>query len=142
MTERPDLFGAVIINVGIINMVRAETGFNGANNTKEFGTVKNKEEFDALLEMDSYHHIQKGVKYPSTLIITGMNDARVPPWHSGKFFAKLQGFNTSTNPILLKVKFKDGHLTTNSKQKKLDNNADIITFALQHTGHPDYQPEN
>ncbi|OED39687.1 hypothetical protein AB832_03850 [Flavobacteriaceae bacterium (ex Bugula neritina AB1)] len=141
MTERPDLFGAVIANVGFMNTVRMEEGLNGANNTKEFGSVKNKDEFSWLLEMDSYHHIDKDVEYPATLITTGVNDARVPFWHSAKFAAKLQESTIGDTPILLKVGFQSGHGISLSKNKKLEDIADTLVFALWQTGHPDYQPK-
>lgn len=141
MTERPDLFAAVIINAGKLNTVRGEIGFNGENNIKEFGTVKKPEEFKWLLEMDSYHHIKKGETYPSTLIITGMNDSRVAPWHSAKFAAKLQRYNSSRNPILLDVKFKSGHGNSDSKKQRYEGVADVLSFAFWQTGHPDYQPK-
>ncbi|PKV52034.1 oligopeptidase B [Aquimarina sp. MAR_2010_214] len=141
MTERPDLFAAVIINVGKMNTIRSEVGFNGENNAKEFGTIKDSEEFKWLLEMDSYHHIKKGEAYPGTLIITGMNDSRVAPWHSAKFAAKLQKYNSSQNPILLDVKFESGHGSNDSKKERYEGVADILSFAFWQTGHPDYQPE-
>lgn len=141
MTERPDLFGAVIVSVGKMNTVRSEFGYNGENNVKEYGTVKDPEEFKGLLEMDSYHHIQKGVAYPATLVITGMNDARVPPWHSTKFAARLQDATSSDNPVLLDIDFESGHSTANSRKKRLNSVADVLAFAFWQTGHPDYQPK-
>ncbi|MEW7277763.1 prolyl oligopeptidase family serine peptidase [Aquimarina sp. 2201CG1-2-11] len=140
MTERPDLFAGVILSVGFLNTVRIEQGFNGENNAKEFGSVEDPEEFKGLLEMDSYHHIKKGVAYPATLITTGMNDSRVAPWHSAKFTSKLQESNASDNPVLLRVKFKSGH-SSNSTQERLENVADVLSFAFWQTGHPDYQPK-
>ncbi len=109
MTERPDLIKAVIVAAGTLNTIRMEASPNGANSVKEFGTVKNKDEFEYLYEMDSYQHIKKGIKYPATLITTGYNDPRVPVWMSAKFAAKLMADNTSKNPILLKVDFDGGH---------------------------------
>ncbi len=141
MTERPDLFAAVIIDVGTLNTIRAETAFNGENNAKEFGTVKDFNEFKWLLEMDSYHNTEKGISYPATLAITGMNDSRVPPWHSAKFIAKLRECNISKNPILLDVKFKSGHGSNDSKNEKYEGIANVLAFAFWQTGHPDYQPK-
>ncbi|WP_091407693.1 prolyl oligopeptidase family serine peptidase [Aquimarina amphilecti] len=140
MTERPDLFGASIIDVGFLNMIRAETGYNGKNNTKEFGTVENKEEFQYLMEMDSYYHIEKGKEYPASLITSGINDSRVPPWHSAKFAAKLQDFSENKTPILLKIDFDTGHSNTAS-DKRLESVTNVLSFAFWQTGHPDYQPK-
>lgn len=140
MTERPDLFGAVIASVGCMNVLRSETGMNGSNNTKEFGTVKDPEEFKALLEMDAYHHTQQDVAYPPTLVTAGINDARVPIWHSAKFVAKLQDANSATTPILFDIDFESGH-GSSSKDKRMKNVTDVLSFAFWQTGHPDYQPE-
>ncbi|AJW62942.1 Prolyl endopeptidase precursor [Elizabethkingia miricola] len=141
LTERPDLVKAAIAEVGLMNTIRMENSPNGANSTKEFGTVKNKEEFDALYEMDAYHHIKKGNKYPATLITGGYNDPRVPVWQPAKFAAKLRADNGSKNPILLKIDFDGGHGTDNSKKKAYEDVADIFAFAFWQLGHPDYQPK-
>lgn len=140
MTERPDLFAVVIANVGFMNAIKLESHSNGANNTKEFGTIKTKEGFQTLLQMDSYNNIEKGKSYPATLLTTGMNDFRVPPWDPAKFIARLQDYNSSDSPILLKVDFESGHGSSNSKIKRLNDTADILAFAFWQTGHPDYQP--
>lgn len=140
MTERPDLIKAVIAAAGTLNTIRMEASPNGANSVKEFGTVKNKDEFGYLYEMDSYQHIKKGIKYPATLITTGYNDPRVPVWMSAKFAAKLMADNTSKNPILLKVDFDGGHGIDKTKKKSYEDIADIFAFALWQLGHPEYQP--
>ncbi|MCT3949244.1 prolyl oligopeptidase family serine peptidase [Elizabethkingia anophelis] len=141
ITERPDIAKAAIAEVGLMNAIRLENSPNGANSTKEFGTVKNIEEFNALYEMDAYHHIKKGNKYPATLITGGYNDPRVPVWQPAKFAAKLQENNGSKNPILLKIDFDGGHGLDSSKKKAYEDVADIFAFALWQLGHPDYQPK-
>ncbi len=139
LTERPDLFASAIIEFGTINMLRFETHNNGANNTKEFGTVKDPEEFKALLEMDAYHHLKKNEKYPAVLLTAGLNDPRVPAWFSAKFMAKLQAYDVSNNPKLLLVDSDSGHGIDNTKIKTFERYANIIAFAFQQTGHPEYQ---
>lgn len=139
MTERPDLFKAVILNVGCLNALRTETGYNGENNIKEFGSVKDSLGFRNLLAMDSYYHIKKGVSYPATLVTTGINDSRVPPWHSAKFVAKLLECNSSKNPVLLSIDSNGGHGFNTSKKKKEEKVAQALSFAFWQTGHPDYQ---
>ncbi len=138
ITERPDLFKAAVINVGSLNMVRSEIAPNGPNNVKEFGTVANKEEFKALLEMDAFHHIKKGIKYPATLITTGMNDPRVTAWEPAKFAAKLQANNSGNNPTLLNVDQESGHGGDVSSDKLYDKLADSYAFFYWQLGHPDY----
>jgi len=139
ITERPDLFKAAIIDVGVLNTVRFEKTPNGPNNVKEFGTVENKKEFKALLEMDAFYHIKKGTKYPATLITAGMNDPRVTAWIPAKFAAKLQANNGSNNPIFLNVDIESGHGGDVTFDKLYDKLADSYAFFYWQLGHPDYK---
>lgn len=140
ITERPDLFAAAIPEVVAFNTIRSELSPNGPGNIPEFGTVKDKTEFKALLEMDSFHHIKKGTAYPATLITAGMNDPRVIAWEPAKFAASLQNANTSSNPILFLTDFESGHGMGDSATKSIEKNSDLISFAYTHTGHPKFQP--
>ncbi|REC41456.1 prolyl oligopeptidase family serine peptidase [Chryseobacterium sp. 5_R23647] len=139
MTERPDLFKAVIAEVGVMNPLRDETTPNAQ--PKEFGTIKDPEEFKALLEMDSYHHVEKDVKYPATLITAGINDQRVIVWEPVKFAAKLMANDASSNPILLQIDYKGGHGGNIPIAQRYANLGDIFAFAFWQLGHPDYQPK-
>lgn len=139
ITERPDLFKAAVINVGCLNAVRFEITPNGPNNVKEFGTVENENEFKALFEMDAFHHIKKGTKYPATLITAGMNDPRVIAWIPVKFAAKLQANNTNDNPVFLDVDSESGHGGDVSFDKIYEKLADSYAFFYWQLGHPDYQ---
>jgi len=140
MTERPDLYNGVIMYSPSLNLVRSEIQPNGLNSIKEFGTVKIKEEFEALLEMDSYHHIKKGVKYPATFIGAGMNDGRVVVWDPAKFVAKLQAYNASDTPVLFAVDFDSGHGGMgNNILKRYEQYANALAFAFWQSGHPEYQ---
>lgn len=139
LTERPDLFAAVIPEVGCLNTLRGEESPNGPINAPEFGTVKDSVECMALIEMDSYLKIKDGVKYPATLITAGMNDPRVIAWQPAKFAARLQAANTSDKPILFYTDFEAGHGIGNTKTKAFENLADVLSFAFWQTGHPDFQ---
>lgn len=139
MTERPDLFKAVIAEVGVMNPLRDETTPNGQ--PQEFGSVKDPQEFKALLEMDAYHHIKKGVKYPATFITGGINDQRVIVWEPVKFAAKLMANDASSNPVLLKIDFEGGHAGNVPVAQRYANLGDMFAFALWQLGHPDYQPK-
>jgi prolyl oligopeptidase len=139
MTERPDLFKAVIIDAGVTNALRMEITPNGLNNVKEFGSSKVESEFKALLEMDAYQHVKKGIRYPSVLITGGINDPRVSPWMPTKYAAKLMANSISDNPILLKIDYDGGHGGDISLTRVYDNLADTFAFALWQLGHPDYQ---
>ncbi len=139
ITERPDLFGAAVCNVGCADAMRMEFSANGPSNIPEFGTVKDKAECAALYEMDGVMHVKKGVAYPAVLGVCGWNDPRVAPWQPGKFVAAVQAASTSGKPALLKVNFDDGHFTE-EKEVTFKNFAGQDAFMLWQTGHPDFQP--
>jgi len=139
ITERPDLFVAGAPMVGSMNPVRMEETPNGPVNTPEFGTVKDPIEFKALLEMDSYHHIQPNTKYPAMLISAGINDPRVIAWQPAKFAAKLQAANTSDKPILLLTNFEGGHGGGTKLTDTIDEFAGLFAFFYWQSGHPDFQ---
>jgi prolyl oligopeptidase len=140
MTDRPDLFAAVIPEVGVMNPLRAEESPNGPVNAPEFGTVQDSVECIALIEMDSYHAVKDGVEYPATLITAGMNDPRVIVWQPGKFAARLLAANASKEPMLFLVDYEAGHGMGDSKTKAFESLSDMFSFALWQTGHPDFQP--
>jgi prolyl oligopeptidase len=134
ITERPDLFAAAIINVGDLDAVRAETTTNGVPNIQEFGTVTIEEEFQALLEMSSYHHVVDGEKYPAVLLTHGINDPRVDPWMSGKMTARLQAASASGKPVLFRVNYSAGHGAGPSRDQYLQVTADQMSFLLWQLG--------
>jgi prolyl oligopeptidase len=133
MTERPDLFGAVISKVGMSNPLRAEFEPNGQPNVPEFGSVKSREGFLALRAMDSFHAVKDGVRYPPLLLTTGLNDARVAPHNAAKMAARLQ--NTAPgSEVLLRVEFEGGHMMNGIAKDKADAEyADDFAFVLAHT---------
>jgi prolyl oligopeptidase len=139
MTDRPDLFAAAIPEVGCMNAIRMEESPNGPVNAPEFGTVKDSVECMALLEMDAYHHLKNGEKYPASLVTAGMNDPRVIAWQPAKFAARLQASNSSDKPMLFLVDYAAGHGIGDTKTKSFQNLADIFSFALWQTGHPKFQ---
>jgi len=141
ITDRPDLYAAAIIEFGTLNMIRYMDNANGANIAKEFGSMKNPSEFKNLLEMDSYHHIKMGEKYPSTLLTAGLNDPRLPAWMTAKFAARLQAANTADTQNLLLIDKDSGHGVDDTKVRAFERFATILSFALWQTGHPDYQPD-
>ncbi len=129
VTTRPDLFGAVVIRVGMLDAIRAETTTNGVPNIKEFGTVTDEKGFKGLLAMSSYHHVREGVTYPATLLTHGYNDNRVNVWMSGKMAARLQAANGDDGtPVLLRVEFDSGHGIGSTRDQVLSEVADIYSF--------------
>lgn len=139
MTERPDLFAAVVPVVGVLDAVRAETTANGVPNIPEFGTVAHEDEFRALLAMSSYHHVKDGTAYPAVLLLHGVNDPRVNVWHSSKMAARLLAASTSRKPILLNLDYEAGHGVGATKLQRQRNNADSFAFLFWQTGHPQFQ---
>src|SRR5262249_25182642 len=108
ITERPDLFGSAILDVGMLNVLRVLHGANGANQIAEIGDPETKDGFTAILAMDAYQNIRSGTQYPAVLANVGLNDGRVPPWNSGKFAARLQTLNPSKT-VLLRAEEDAGH---------------------------------
>jgi prolyl oligopeptidase len=141
ITERPDLFGAAVCNVGCANAMRMEFTPNGPVNTPEFGTVKDPVECQALYEMDGVAHVVKGVKYPALMGVGGWNDPRVCPWEPGKFVAAVQAASASGKPVLMKVNYDDGHFTE-EKTVTFRNFAGQYAFMLWQTGNKEFQPAN
>lgn len=140
LTERPDLFAAVIPAVGVLDAVRAEVTPNGVPNIPEFGTRANEAGFKALLAMSTYHHIVKGTAYPAVLLTHGVNDPRVEVWHSTKTAARLLDATSSGKPILLRLDYQSGHGIGNTKSQVLEERADMFAFLLWQMGVPAYQP--
>jgi prolyl oligopeptidase len=134
ITERPDLFAAAIISVGCTDMLRAETTTNGVPNIQEFGSVKTKEGFDALLAMSAYHQIKDGTKYPAVLLTHGVNDPRVEPWMSAKMTARLQAATASGKPVLFRVDYQAGHGIGSTKAQRQEEQADEWAFLLWQMG--------
>ena len=139
MTERPDLFAAAMPQVGLLNALRGEESPNGPVNVPEFGTVKNPQECRALIEMDAYLHLEKGVRYPAALITAGINDPRVIAWEPGKFAARLQASTASGKPVLFFTDYKAGHGIGDQKTQQFESLADILSFGLWQTGQPEFQ---
>ena len=143
ITERPDLFAAALIEVGVLDALRMETTTNGVPNIQEFGSVKTKPGFDALLAMSSYHHVRDGQKYPAVLLTHGINDHRVEPWMSAKMTARLQAATASGKPVLLRIDYAAGHGASfgATKEQALTQLADQWSFLLCQMGDPAFQPK-
>jgi prolyl oligopeptidase len=139
ITERPDLFGAAIIQVGCLDMLRIETTPNGVPNIPEFGSVKTEDGLKELYEMSSYAHVRDGTNYPAVMLTTGINDPRVEPWQSAKMAARLQAATTSGKPILLRVDYEAGHGIGSTKKQNEEQRADTWSFLLWQFGLPGFQ---
>ncbi|MEG3123391.1 prolyl oligopeptidase family serine peptidase [Sphingomonas sp. GB1N7] len=130
MTERPDLFAAVISKVGMSNPLRAEFEPNGQPNVPEFGSIKDEAGFRGLKAMDSYHAVKDGARYPAVMLTTSSKDARVAPHNAAKMAARLQAANPS-GIALLRIDFEGGHDMNDLSKAKTDlEYADDFAFVL------------
>ena len=127
LTQRPDLFRAVVSHVGIYDMLRVELDSNGAFNVTEFGTVTNPQHFEALYDYSPYHRVKQGTHYPAILLTAGANDGRVLAYHSRKMTALLQSASESGNPILLRTSTA-GHGIGTPLDEQIAEGADVFTF--------------
>jgi prolyl oligopeptidase len=128
MTEKPDAVGAVLCGVGCMDAIRMENSPNGIPNLAEFGSVKTKEGFGALLEMSAYAHVKPGVKYPPILFYHGANDTRVELWQSLKMTARLISAQGPDAPVLLRVDYHLGHGSGSSRKQENEQQADLLAF--------------
>ena len=141
LTERPDLFAAVVSAVGVTDTVRAETTTNGFSNITEFGTVAKEDEFKALLEMSAYAHVKPGTAYPAVLFTHGFNDPRVDVWQSAKMAARVTAATTSGKPVLLDIDYQAGHGIGSTKEQRFRETADIYSFIFWQAGKPGFAPK-
>ncbi len=128
LTRNPELYRAVVAQVGIYDLLRVELTPNGAFNTPEFGTVTNPAQFAWMLRQSPYHNVVRGRAYPAVLMTTGENDPRVDPYNSRKMVARLQADSSSPYPVLLLQRTGEGHGIGNSFRQRIDDYADILTF--------------
>jgi prolyl oligopeptidase len=134
LTQRPDLFRAVVSYVGIYDMLRVELDPNGAFNITEYGSVKDPEQFKALYAYSPYHHVENGTIYPAVLFLTGENDHRVNPMNSRKMTARLQAANGSDHPILLRTSANAGHGIGTGLDEEIEQGTDVFSFLFDQLG--------
>ena len=130
MLQYPDLFKVAIPQVGVLDMLRFHKFTIGWAWESDYGEPEKEEDFLNLLSYSPYHNIKEDVCYPTTLITTSARDDRVVPAHSYKFAARLQEKQFCSNPILLRVESRAGHGAGTSKDKQIDEIADIFGYAL------------
>ena len=135
MTQRPDLFGACLPAVGVMDMLKFQHWTAGRFWVDDYGSSGNsKDEFDALLAYSPYHNIEDGVEYPPTMVTTADTDDRVVPGHSFKFAARLQAAQAGTNPALIRIETKAGHGAGKPTAKIIEEVADQWAFLAKHLG--------
>ena len=132
MVQRPDLYGAVICQVPVIDMLRYHKFTVGRYWVPEYGNAEaNKEAFEFLYAYSPLHNVETGVDYPPILITSADTDDRVVPSHSKKFAATLQEKATGPHPILLRVETKAGHGGGKPISKTIEEQADVYAFLFE-----------
>ena len=134
MTQRPDLFGACIPAVGVMDMLRYDQFTAGHFWRTEYGSAENPEEFKTLLAYSPYHNLKPNVEYPATMVMTADTDDRVVPLHSFKFAAQLQHAQAGDAPTLLRVETRAGHGAGTPISKQIDIAADRWAFLWESLG--------
>jgi prolyl oligopeptidase len=131
LTQRPDLFGACLPAVGVMDMLRFHKFTIGWAWTSDYGSPDNAEEFAALARYSPYHNLKPGVRYPATLVTTADHDDRVVPAHSFKFAARLQETHRGGNPVLIRIETKAGHGAGKPTTKLIEEAADRLAFLVR-----------
>ncbi|MFC5512578.1 prolyl oligopeptidase family protein [Massilia jejuensis] len=128
MTQRPDLFGAAIPMVGVLDMLRFHKFTIGWAWTSDYGSADNADEFKALVKYSPLHNLKSGTAYPATMVTTADHDDRVVPAHSFKFAAAAQAAQAGCNPVLIRIDTKAGHGAGKPTAKQIEEVADRWGF--------------
>ncbi|MBA2335344.1 MAG: S9 family peptidase [Blastocatellia bacterium] len=131
LNQRPELFGAALPAVGVMDMVRFPKFTIGWAWTSDYGSPDNPEEFKALYAYSPLHNVKTGAKYPATLVTTADHDDRVFPAHSFKYAAALQEAQGGDAPVLIRIETKAGHGAGKPTTKQIEEQADIYGFLVK-----------
>ncbi len=131
ITQRPDLFGAGLPAVGVMDMLRFHKFTIGWAWVPEYGSSENPDEFKVLYAYSPLHNIKPGIAYPATLITTADHDDRVVPAHSFKFAAALQASQGGDAPVLIRIETKAGHGAGKPTVKIIEEAADKWAFLVR-----------
>jgi prolyl oligopeptidase len=134
LTQRPDLFAAVLPAVGVLDMLRFHKFTIGWAWCSDYGSPENPEEFKALYAYSPLHNLNPGTHYPATLITTADHDDRVVPAHSFKFAAALQAAHNGESPVLIRIETKAGHGADKPTTKIIEEVADKWAFLIRVLG--------
>jgi prolyl oligopeptidase len=134
VTQRPDLYGATLPAVGVMDMLRFHKFTIGWAWTSDYGSADDADEFKALYAYSPLQNIKPGTKYPPTLITTGDHDDRVVPAHSFKFAATMQAAQSGDNPVLIRIETRAGHGAGKPTSKQIEEAADKWAFLVKELG--------
>ena len=128
LNQHPELFGAAIPQVGVMDMLRFPKFTIGWAWTSDYGSPDKPDEFAAIYKYSPLHNIKAGTKYPAVMVTTSDHDDRVVPAHSFKYAATLQAANVSDRPILIRIETKAGHGAGKPTAKVIEESADKMAF--------------
>jgi prolyl oligopeptidase len=136
MTQRPDLYRAVVCMVPMLDMLRYHLFDNAHVWREEFGTADDPNDFPVLASYSPYHQVRPGVPYPATMIVSGEADRNCNPLHARKMTARLQAANFSKSPILLDYSQYRGHSPVLPLSDKIEGLTDRMAFLCDQLGLP------
>lgn len=134
MTQRPDLYRAVVCAVPLLDMVRYHLYGSGRTWIAEYGTAEDAKQFEFIHAYSPYHHVEKGTAYPALLMLAADSDDRVDPMHARKFTAYVQAASTSDRPALLRIEENAGHGGADMIRKGVEKNVDTFSFLREQLG--------
>jgi len=134
LNQRPELFGAALPAVGVMDMLRFHKFTIGRAWTSDYGSSENADEFKALYAYSPLHNVRKGGKYPATLVTTADHDDRVVPAHSFKYAATMQENQAGSAPVLIRIETRAGHGAGKPTSKQIEEWADIYGFLIKNLG--------
>lgn len=132
MTQRPDLFGAALPEVGVLDMLRFHRFTVGWGWTSDYGSAETREGFEVLRRYSPLHAVRPGTRYPATLVLTADHDDRVVPAHSHKFTATLQAAQPPGGPpVLTRIQTRAGHGAGTPTRVKIEERTDVLAFLVR-----------
>jgi prolyl oligopeptidase len=135
LNQRPELFGAALPGVGVMDMLRYHTASANARQwSTDYGLAENADEFGALRAYSPLHNVKQGTCYPPTLVTTADRDDRVVPWHSFKYAAELQHAQGCENPVLIRIETRAGHGAGKPVWMQIEDVADQYGFVANALG--------
>ena len=130
LTQNPDVIDVALVGYPVVDMMRFHKLYVGYLWTTEYGNPDDPQDKVYLMKYSPYHNVRHGIRYPTTLVYTGLHDDRVHPAHALKFVAKLEETGA---PVYLRVEIKSGHMGA-SPEIKIREMADILSFIYKSLG--------
>jgi len=134
LTQRPDLFKAVLCTYPLLDMLRYHSFLMGPFWVSEYGSADDPEQFKYIYEYSPYHRVKKGTAYPAVLFVTGDSDTRVAPLHARKMTALLQSATGSDNPVMIYYDTKAGHSGGTPLTKSIEETTLKLGFLMWQLG--------